>query len=51
MNDTELVWECYRLPGTQTPDMWRKVLERCLESPHCPFHYDIHETSIRFGTL
>jgi hypothetical protein len=27
--------------------MWRKVLERCLESPHCPFHYDIHETSIR----
>lgn len=47
MSDTELVWECYRLPETPTPDMWRQVLEHCLESPDCSFHYDVRETSIR----
>ncbi|MDL1962431.1 MAG: hypothetical protein LWX01_12200 [Deltaproteobacteria bacterium] len=47
MSDTELVWECYCLPGVSHPDWWRETLERCLESPDCPFHYDIRETSIR----
>jgi len=47
MSDTDPVWECYCLPGVSTPDEWREVLERCLESPGCPFRYDIHETSIR----
>jgi len=47
LNDTGPSWECYCLPGVSAPDRWREVIERCLESPSCPFRYDIRETSIR----
>lgn len=47
MNKPALTWECYRLSGLLSPDEWREVLERCLESLACPYRYDVVDTALR----
>lgn len=47
MSNNTPVWECYRLPGSSSPDEWREVLEHCLERVDCPYRYDIRNTSLR----
>jgi hypothetical protein len=47
MSRHEPIWECYRLPGSSSPDEWRKLLEQSLERDSCPYRYDIRNTSLR----